>query len=246
MRAAEDDILAASLRVFQEKTETFQTLCPGGDVERFYREQPENQDLAPRRLWQEGGKISAEEGLKEQLASLPLDMFPIVICGGSFNSSQRRTQLREEDKAFMDALLENADPEKVFFVVGHTGAGQDGYLVRQAAGRFRVFAIVPNRITRMEKNRLQEADVGVLVSIESSGMGLYKSFAYEIFKRMPSALLAFDGNSAALNLIQEARNGRMKCKIYINPRSRGLAAKAKMLEGYVEPLRNPKDILKKL
>ena len=246
MRAAEDDILAASLRVFQEKTETFQTFCPGGDVERFYREQPENQDSAPRRLWQEGGKISAEEGLKEQLASLPLDMFPIVICGGSFNSSQRRTQLREEDKAFMDALLENADPEKVFFVVGHTLAGQEGYLVRQAAGRFRVFAIVPNRITRMEKNRLQEADVGVLVSIESSGMGLYKSFAYEIFKRMPSALLAFDGNSAALNLIQEARNGRMKCKIYINPRSRGLAAKAKMLEGYVEPLRNPKDILKKL
>ena len=143
-------------------------------------------------------------------------------------------------------LLKNADPEKVFFVVGHTLAGQEGYLARQAAGRFRVFAIVPNRISRMEKNRLQEAGVGVLVSIESSGMGLYKSFAYEIFKRMPSALLAFDGNSAALNLIQEARNGRMKCKIYINPRSRGLAAKAKMLEGYVEPLKDAKAILRDL
>jgi len=53
---------------------------------------------------------------------------------------------------------------------------------------------------------------------------------------MPSALLAFDGNSAVLNLIQEARNGRMKCRIYLNSRSRGLAAKAKMLEGYVHPL----------
>ena len=74
-------------------------------------------------------------------------------------------------------------------------------------------------------------------------MGLYKSFAYEIFKRRPSALIAFDGNSAALNLIQEARNARCKCRIYINPRSRGLTAKGRMLEGYVEPLGSAADVL---
>ena len=74
-------------------------------------------------------------------------------------------------------------------------------------------------------------------------MGLYKSFAYEIFKRRPSILLAFDGNSSAQNLIQEAKNGREKCLIYINPRSRGLAAKAKMLEGYVKPLQDAKALL---
>jgi hypothetical protein len=246
MRAAEDDILEASLRMFEEKTEAFRSLCPRGDVERFYLEQPDSTERPPRPLWQEGGKISTEEGLKEQLAVLPPDMLPIVICGGSFNSSQRRTQLREEDKAFLDELLDAADPEKAFFVVGHTLTGQEGYLVRKAAGRFQVFAIVPSRITRAERKRIREAGVGVLVSIESSGMGLYKSFAHEIFKRMPSALLAFGGNSAALNLIQEARNGRMKCKIYINPRSRGLAAKAKMLEGYVEPLKDAKAILQEL
>ena len=74
-------------------------------------------------------------------------------------------------------------------------------------------------------------------------MGLYKSFAYEIFKRMPSILLAFDGNSAALNLIQEARNGREKSAIFISPRSRGLAAKAKMLEGYVRPLKDAASVI---
>ena len=67
-------------------------------------------------------------------------------------------------------------------------------------------------------------------------MGLYKSFSDEIFRRMPSVLLAFDGNSAALNLIQEARNGQEKCRIYINARSRRLAAKARMLGGYVRPI----------
>ena len=86
----------------------------------------------------------------------------------------------------------------------------------------------------------------MLLSIENSPMGLYKSFAYEIFKRRPSALLAFDGNSAALNLIQEARNGREKCRIYINPRSRGLAVKVRALEGYVKPLRDAEAILTEL
>ena len=60
---------------------------------------------------------------------------------------------------------------------------------------------------------------------------------------MPSVLLAFDGNSAALNLIQEARNAPGKCAIFISPRSRGLAAKAKMLEGYVRPLRDAASVL---
>ena len=63
---------------------------------------------------------------------------------------------------------------------------------------------------------------------------------------MPSALFAFNGNSSALNLIQEARNGREKCRIFINPHSRGLSAKAKMLEGYVHPLQDAEAILREL
>ena len=105
-----------------------------------------------------------------------------------------------------------------------------------------MIAIVPSQITKAVRTRLLFAGVGVIVSIESAAMGLYKSFSYEIFRRMPSALLAFDGNSAVQNLIQEARNGRMKCRIYLNPRSRGLAAKAKMLEGYVRPLQEAEQL----
>ena len=37
---------------------------------------------------------------------------------------------------------------------------------------------------------------------------------------------------------QEARNGRQKCSIFINPRSRGLTEKAAMLKGYVKPLKD--------
>ena len=131
-------------------------------------------------------------------------------------------------------------------MVGHSLSGQEGYLVRKAGGRFRFFAIVPRLISRAERTRLQKAGVGIVLSIELSPMGLYKSFAYEIFKRRPSALLAFDGNSAALNLIQEARNAREKCRIYISPRSRGLAVKTRTLEGYVKPLSDAEEILNEL
>ena len=246
MRLAEDRILADSLRVFREKSEDFRARCQGSDVELYYSDQPEPTGRAPENLWDGAGKISAEEGLKGRLAALPEGLIPLVVAGGSFNSSDRRTLIKDGDRQLLDALADRADPEKVCFVVGHTLAGQEGYLVRRAAGRFRIYAIVPSRITRAEQGKLLHAGVGVLVSIESSGMGLYKSFAYEIFKRMPSVLLAFDGNSAALNLIQEARNGRQKCRIYIDPRSRGLAAKAKMLEGYVQPLRNAEEVLQAL
>ena len=239
MRHAEDDILAASRATFADRLAAFRRDCPGRDVELYYQEQLESAGEASGDLWRGSDKLPAEQALADRIAPLPEAGFPIVVAGGSFNNSQHRTALRAGDRAVIDALLARLDPGKVFFVVGHTLTGQEGYLARQAAGCFRVYAIVPTMVSRSELNRLRASGVAVRMSIESSGMGLYKSFAYEIFKRMPSALLAFDGNSAALNLIQEARNGRRKCRIYINPKSRGLAAKARLLEGYVSPLGDP-------
>ena len=42
-----------------------------------------------------------------------------------------------------------------------------------------------------------------------------------------------DGNSPVLNLIQEAKNGKAKAKIYINKQNRSLRGKARTLKGYV-------------
>ena len=118
-------------------------------------------------------------------------------------------------------------------MVGHSCSGYERYLIQQNEGRFQIYAIVPTMISRAERDRLLKADVWIRISIEPTGLGLYKSFAYEIFKRRPSVLLAFDGNSAAANLVQEAKNGREKCDIYIDGRCRALKAKAGTLQGYV-------------
>ena len=243
MRRAEDEVYTRSMDVFAGKERAFAERFPGGDLERYYQEKIASDSLVSGELWQGDDKLDAAQALAAQLSPLPEGAFPVIVAGGSFNNSSHRTRLRAEDREQIDRLLDAAAPDTVF-VVGHSLCGQEGYLARRAKGRFPVYAIVPNRISAAEAARLRAADVGVLVSIASSGMGLYKSFAYEIFKRSPSALLAFDGNSAGQNLIQEARNGREKCRIFLDPRCRSLAAKARMLEGYIRPLEEAEAFLR--
>lgn len=236
MRRADGRILEESLEIFRRRADAFRDSGGAGDPEAWYLRRLENTERIREDLWKGAGRIDSWEALQNLIGPLPEGRIPVVIAGGSFNHNGHRTQARPEEKRLIDALLQTLDPEKVFFVIGHTLSGQEGYIVEQNRGRFPVAAIVPNRITRAEKKRLQEAGVTVRVSIESTGLGLYKSFAYEIFRQMNSVLLAFDGNAPAMNLIQAARNGRYRCRIFVSPRSRGLAVKARMLEGYILPL----------
>ena len=80
---------------------------------------------------------------------------------------------------------------------------------------------------------LKHAGVRIRVSIEPSPMGIYKSVAYEVFKRRPSVLIALDGNSSGANMIQDAKNGKRKCHIFVLDKRGMLREKARNLEGYV-------------
>ena len=233
MRAAEARIDRDSRDAFAAKSKSFEQARAGLSVEEYLTRRIRDANRAEAVLWLNDHRIDTQSALKEQIKELPVGLLPLILAGGSFNNSQHVTQLREEGKRLLDELLRSADPEKVFFVIGHRLSGYEKYLVEQNRGRFRIFAIVPSLISPAERQRLLRSGVSVRISVEPNGMGLYKSFAYEIFKRRPSVLLAFDGNSAAVNLVQEAKNGREKCAIYINSHSRPLKTKAKMLHGYV-------------
>ena len=236
MAETDREILSRSRETFRRKEEAFRAQYAGTDPEVLYTRLLARAVPVDRPLWKQSGRRSAREVLADRVLPFPDGMTPVVVAGGSFHSQRRSVRMREEDKALISSLLDRLDPGKYFFVVGHRLAGQEGWLAKENRGRFRIFAIVPSEITSAELARLTESGVPVRISIESAAMGLYKSFAYEVFNRRPSLLLAFDGNSAALNLVQEARNGREKCRIYLNTRSRELAAKASVLEGYVRPL----------
>ncbi len=229
MSEAERSIREESIAVFSAR----QNALRAADIRAFYTARIAAVPRPDAALRTAREKCESASGLASQIRDLPAAGTPLILAGGSFNSDTHTTRMREGGKALIDALLQNADPEKLFFVIGHKLTAYERYLVEQNRGRFRVFAIVPAALSAGELRRLRQSDVSVRISIEPSGNGLYKSFAYEIFKRRRSILLAFDGNSPAANLVQEAKNGRQKCAIYISRHSRTLCAKARMLQGYV-------------
>ncbi len=178
-------------------------------------------------------KVSSRKALKKQIREIPMDKKAIILVGGSFNNDRHVTKMRKVDTHRIDTLLEKADPDKVLFVIGHTLTGYERYLVDHNHGKFEIYAFVPSMLNDAQIQKLRKSEVSVRVSIEPIGMGIYKSYTYEIFQRREAVLIAFDGNSAGVNMIQEAKNGKHKAKIYVSEHCRILSNKAKSLEGYV-------------
>ena len=87
---------------------------------------------------------------------------------------------------------------------------------------------------------------GIRISTESEELGIYKSFNYEIFERRKSIVLAFDGNSPVSNLVQEAKNGKGKSKVYVNRKNEVLSEKMNNLEGYVVPFSLENDVVDRI
>ena len=115
--------------------------------------------------------------------------------------------------------MKQINPKKAFLVVGHQVEGYEKALidiVKQYNKKLEIDAIIPKLVTEKVKERLLEKQIkGIRISTESEELGIYKSFNYEIFERRKSILIAFSGNSPVANLIQEAKNGKGKCKIYV-------------------------------
>ncbi len=241
MREADAIVCRDGKAAFTRKQTAMQT--DGKTVAQWLESRMTASDQPYDTLVQRDQRQEASAVLADRLGTLPAERLPIIIAGGSFNNNTHHMAMTEQGKALIDSLLASCDPERVVFVIGHRLTGYEAYLVKENRGRIPVHAIVPTMLTQAETNRLMNSKATVSLSIESSGLGLYKSFAYEIFKHWPSILLAFDGNAAAANLIQEAKNGRYKCRIFVNRHSRDLLRKAQTLQGYVHFLEE-EDLLK--
>lgn len=242
MKETEDAILTESRDAFQRKTLAFRAMVGNRDFTDFLLEKieegegriGENMTLPGRKL------LDSNTELEDQIEELPWDRMPVVVAGGSFNTQKRTTRVTPEGTELVEKMVEQLSPREYFFVLGHTLQGYERYLLecnrkRTEEGKepFRIFCFVPARLTKTQLQRLKKEDVRIRVSTESQAMGIYKSFNYEIFERRPSVVVAFDGNSAAENLIQEAKNGKGDAKILVWERAGALRRKAVSLEGYV-------------
>ncbi len=237
MRQAEDRVREGALETFREKQAAFEERLaaeggsgdPGDLLRRAVAAETDRE--VPQDLIRE--KLDSAGFLSAQIRELPEGKIPIVLLGGSFNSDRHVTPIREEFRRLLEIMAERLDPDRVCFLVGHRMTAYEQLLVSLAGEKFDVFAMVPGRISAREARRLRQSGVSIRISPEPTGMGIYKSIAYEVFKRRPSLVLALDGNSAGANTIQEAKNGRYRAAIFVNRHSRILAAKAETLEGYV-------------
>ncbi len=243
MKESERVIIEASEENFGQKTLDFRSRVGDRDFAAVLLEKMEQAD---RRIGQEMALARAPEAdtameLEDQIEELPEDRVPVVIAGGSFNTQGRVTRMTKGGQQCLRRLVDALDPEQVVFVLGHTLQGYERYLLeynelRRTQGKepFAVYCFAPSRLGQQQLRRLEKAGVRIRVSPMGESMGLYKSFHYEIFKRRFSIVAAFDGNAAAENLIQEAKNGRGTAGILVWEKALTLREKAMSLEGYVE------------
>ncbi|MCH3987217.1 MAG: adenosine deaminase [Lachnospiraceae bacterium] len=234
MKRAETEVIRQSREEYSAKKRKFEEMLGGRDMEEVLLARMEQAEESEGITLHRSHRLDATSELKDQIRELPWDRTPVVLMGGSFNTEKRTTHITREGTEFIDRLLDELNPDEVFFAVGDRVSGYEKYLIDHNTRNFRIFAFVPSLITRAQEKKLKDAGVFIRVSTESESMGLYKSFNYEIFERRPSVVIGLDGNSAGANLMQEAKNGKGKAAICIWSRCAALREKAASLEGYVQ------------
>ena len=261
MRNVEDEIIEHAEKYFLEKSARFKEKLAGKslrDTILELEEKYEKENKDKKIQWRITDKVSSKKYLGTMIRKLPLNKTPIIIAGGSFNARGIHTNVEEGGKEILEKLVKTVNPEKSYFVIGHSIRGYEKELIeickRQRKLRkegenkgFEIYAIIPKMITKEVKERIISSGItGIAISIESESSGIYKSFNYELFERIKSILIAFDGNSPVSNLVQEAKNGKGRAMIYVNNENQNLAQKARNLEGYVVPFELDDDIVRKI
>ena len=240
MKKVEENLINENEKFFKIKCEKFEKWLNGRNIkEAILNEELAEIEKNKNRFFKVGNEtdIDSETILKDKIVKLPVNKVPVVIAGGSFNTQGRETKLTEEGKNMLKALIQKLDDQKAYFVIGHKLQGYEKAIIdisKEFNKKFEIDAIIPKKVTKDLAEMLLQKDLnGVCISTEPEELGIYKSFNYEIFERRKSVVLAFDGNSPVSNLVQEAKNGKGKAKIYINDDVEALQEKAMSLDGYV-------------
>ena len=253
MREVEDNLIQENDIYFKEKSERFKKFLNGRSIREAILEQ---EDKELEKIKDEEGDlritstVESEKVLKYKIKELPSNKIPVIIAGGSFNKKGRTTNINEKGKKIIENLIKQLDTQKVYFVIGHKLEGYEKAIVdasKKYQKKFEIDAIIPKMVNEEVKEKLEDKEItGVRISTESEELGIYKSFNYEIFERRKAIVIAFDGNSPVSNLVQEAKNGKGKSKIYVNQENEVLKEKVNSLEGYVVPFALDDNIVEKI
>ena len=251
MRVVEDEIIENSKKYFKEKSKRFAEFLKGRSAREAIMHE-EERNLVNLKITENMSTkmLEAEKVFESKIGELPTDKIPVIIAGGSFNSSNRETNLSEAYKKMLKSLMEKISDKNAYFVIGHKMQGYEKAVLdisKELNKNFEIDAIVPKVVSQGQSEKILAENLDkICVSIEPEEVGIYKSFNYEIFERRKSIVVAFDGNSPVLNLVQEAKNGKADAKIYVNSEVEPLFSKAKSLDGYVYSFKNDSSFVDKI
>ena len=254
MRSVEDEILEKRKVYFKEKLNKFEQFLDGRTIGEALKDEEERllKEIDLDAVDTKGSnRLNSYNVFKKKIVNLPQDKTPIIIAGGSFNSKGRVTMPNEAIKKSLKELLEKVDNKNTYILIGHKMQGYERAVLdisKELNKKFDVTAVVPKYVSEDIKENLDSSQdlSGIYVSPDPSELGIYKSFNYEIFERRNSVVVAFDGNSPVSNLIQEAKNGKGKAKIYVNSDVDVLKEKAKSLDGYVRLFNTSENLAKEI
>ncbi len=248
MRKTEDSIIEKATKAFHDKMEAYEKLSKGQNCTEFYQKRIEKAhtgEVSPSSK----DRTPSLQAFADEIKPLPTGKTPIILMGGSFNSDRHVTRMRPDGKELINDLLITLNPKEVYFVIGHKLKGYETFLVEQnkkLAKPFEIFAFVPGTILKADEARLKASKLPIRVALEPEELGIYKSVSYEIFKRQSSILIGLDGNSAALNMIQDAKNAKYKSLILLFQKCSAFKSKASSLYGYISLFDEPQSVLKKV
>lgn len=253
MRDVEDEIIKENKKYFIKKSKDFDKFLNGRTLRKAILQlegEIINEDINKNIKLRLNNKVDSSKKLKDIIKELPTDKTPIIVAGGSFNAQNVETITEDTGINSLRELIKKLDDKKVFFVIGHKLQGYEKAvleLCQELNKKIEVYAIIPKMIEKnISENILKSNITGVRISTESEDFGIYKSFNYEIFERRFSIVIAFDGHSPVSNLVQEAKNGKAKSKIYVNRKNENLNYKAKTLKGYITPFEIEDNIANKI
>ena len=253
MRDVEDEIINENQKYFIKKSKDFDKFLNGRTLRKAILQLEDeiiNEDINKNIKLRLNNKVDSNKKLKDIIKELPTDKTPIIVAGGSFNAQNIETITEDTGINSLRELIKKLDDKKVFFVIGHKLQGYEKAvleLCEELNKKIEIYAIIPKMIEKnIADNILKSNITGVRISTESEDFGIYKSFNYEIFERRFSIVIAFDGHSPVSNLVQEAKNGKAKSKIYVNRKNENLNYKAKTLKGYITPFEIEDNIANKI
>ena len=114
MRKVEDEIIFRREKYFEEKSKKFEKFLNGRSIKEAISEEEKNIEASSINTisMRVNSKLDVKAELKTKIKELPEDKLPIIIAGGSFNSTDRETQITIDGRKILEKLIDKIDSEK--------------------------------------------------------------------------------------------------------------------------------------